>query len=327
MPHLDTRVCVRFCPWILIAIGLLFANLAQAGHVNTTPYVEARGDASAGDGFVNGSALSIWIYNGALVGTPLVSLGGDGTASWSAGPMVPGISRVFVLTEGTAAGTSYGTLSSADKRRGELKAAVVTNEVSMFVSASASAQSRFKDALWFTNSTGAALPVVLRLRVDGLIEGIADGRAEVFSLIELNAPGAGCNAQGQCITPNPNGSGAASGQIYGLIDQRAGSFNFRSGPSGPFNDDIPWWTFTLHPGHAPTAGSYEYSKGITLWVPTGQTTLFVDAWLNIQVCSRTRNCDFSNTSALRFDPLPPGLSMASQSGELLNPELFRDGFE
>lgn len=311
----------------LALLGLCAAaaplGTTDAAHVNTSTYVEARGNAGAGNA-LGSSGVSIWLRSGAIVGEPFVSLGGDGTVDWSAGPLVPGSSRAVVATEGAAQGASYSTFASAHKRRGELKAAVATAP-STISSVSAGAEARFVDALWFSNSTDAALPVVIRMQVDGLIEGDTDARAEVFSQIGLSS--LSCNPQQQCITPDPSGLGAASFAIYADIDQQAGSFGFRNQFGGQVNGDIPWWVFQLHPDHAPAQGRYDFSKSITLWVPSGETTLVLDAWLRITICQQNRLCDFGNTSAIRIDPLPPGLSLVTQSGELLNPGLFGDGFE
>ncbi|MFQ3595887.1 MAG: PEPxxWA-CTERM sorting domain-containing protein [Sphingomonadaceae bacterium] len=126
---------------------------------------------------------------------------------------------------------------------------------------------------------------------------------------------------GQCITPNPDGTGTTSFAIYGDFDQMAGpgdKLNFRNQFGGQVNDDIPWWSFSFGPGHDPDSGLYDYTKSLTLYVPTGETTLFLEGWFNLTICNGNFRCDFGNTSAIRFSAMPEGLSWTSQSGVFLS---------
>lgn len=310
-----------------LAALLSCGGLAQAAHVSNSPYVFASGSSSAGDGSVNSGAAWVDFFNGAVSGTPAAGGGGAYTAGWGAGPMAPGATTLWANTFAGAAGGGAGTLASASLERGELKASAVVDKPigHAFVGASGSAHARFQENVWFTNTTADYLPIALSMGVDG--RNIGDfSRAEMFSHIGLSS--IGCNADALCITADPGYMGQPylgySVSLYGDIDQKAAAgdkLNFRSGPFGPYNNDIPWWSFSYGAGHDPDAGLYDYLKSITLYVPPGETTLAIDAWFRLTVCSAAGGpaaCDFGQTSAIRFGALPEGLSFGSSSGVFLS---------
>ncbi|MFN7174225.1 MAG: PEPxxWA-CTERM sorting domain-containing protein [Thermaurantiacus tibetensis] len=298
-------------------LAALLSTAAIAAHVPIGFFAEARGTAQTTNGFTVSALGDVWFRNGALVGEP-TGFGVGATGAWNAGPMVPGATEVWATTLADAgANGRVDTVASASLDRGELKVLVDSAALGPFAS-SGSAQARVLDAIWFTNTSGGALPVTLTMAVDGAISG-SGSSAFGFSYIGLSSGGGGtCNSLGQCITPNPDGTGTTFFEIYGLIDQLATTkFTFRSGAFGPFDADIPWWNFDLRSGHDPASGLYDYAKSLTLWVPTGETTLFVDGWFRLTVCNGNVRCDFANSSALRLGPLPAGLSFTSASGVFL----------
>lgn len=311
-----------------LAAWLACAGLAHAGHVPTSPFVLASGVSQAGDGLVNNGAASVSFFNGALNGTPSAGGGGNYTAGWDAGPMAPGATTLWASTFAGAAGGGASTLASASLERGELKAAAVVDKPigNPFVGASGIASARFQESVWFTNTTATYLPIVLSMGVDGRNTGDFV-RAEMFSYIGLSSGGGGCTTEALCIVADPAGIGQAylgyMVELYGDIDQKAAGtkLNFRSGPFGPYNDDIPWWSFSYGADHDPDAGLYDYMKSITLYVPPGETTLGIDAWFQLTTCSAAGGpaaCDFGQTSAIRFGALPDGLSFGSSSGVFLS---------
>ena len=277
-------------------------------------------------GFVNNNGAA-WVdfFNGRVSGTPAAAGGGGYSAGWDAGPMMPGATSLWASTFAGAAGAGASTLASASLGRGELRAGVVVDSPigNPFVGASGTANARFQENVWLTNTTASYLPVALSIRVDGRNSG-SFSRAEMFSYIGLSS--LGCNADALCITPDPGSAPPYVGYsvaLYGDIDQTAAlgnKLNFRNQLSGQVNDDIPWWSFSYGAGHALDAGLYEYAKSIRLWAPPGETTLSVDAWFRLTVCAAgggPATCDFGQTSAIRFGALPNGLSLGSSSGVFL----------
>jgi hypothetical protein len=304
---------------LLLATALTTA--AQAAHQPTTVYTDARGNAQTSNGVSIGAGADVWFRSGALVGNPTAFGVGGAVGQWDAGPYTLGASTVWATTLADAGPMGrVDTIANASLDRGELKVVVDSAAISPFGS-SGSAQARFQDAIWFTNSSGEAQSFTLSMRVDGSISGNGT-RAEGFSYIGLSAGGgATCNSSGQCITPNPDGTGVTSFALYGQIDRLAApgqDFYFREQLGGTINNNIPWWSFSFGPNHDPALGLYDYSKSLTLYVPTGLTTLFLDGWFNMQICAGNRRCDFGNTSAIRFSDMPEGLSWTSQSGVFLS---------
>lgn len=311
-----------------LAALLSCGGLAQAAHVQGSPYVFASGSSSVGDGAVNNGAAWVDFFNGAVSGTPAAGGGGAYTAGWGAGPMAPGATTLWANTFAGAAGGGASTLAAASLERGELKAAAVVDKPigNAFVGATGIANARFMESVWFTNTTTGYLPIVLSMGVDGHNSGDFV-RAEMFSYIGLSSGGGGCNADALCIVADPARMGQLylgySVALYGDIDQKAAAgdkLNFRNQLGGQVNNDIPWWSFSYGAGHDPDAGLYDYLKSITLYVPPGETTLAIDAWFRLTVCSAAGGpaaCDFGQTSAIRFGALPDGLSFGSSSGVYL----------
>jgi hypothetical protein len=306
-------------PFMLL-LATTMTTGAQAAHQSITVYSEARGFAQSSNGSTIGAGADIWFRSGAIVGTPTAFGVGGATGSWDAGPFAAGATDVWATTLADAGPGRVATAASSSLSRGELKVVVDSAAISPFGS-SGNAQAQFQDAIWFTNTSGQIQSFTLSMRVDGSITG-SGTRAEGFSYIGLSAGGgATCNSLGQCITPNPNGTGTTSSALYGQFDMRAGpgeNFFFREQLGGTINDDIPWWSFSFGPGHNPALGLYDYTKSLTLYVPTGETTLFLGGWFNMQICAGNRRCDFGNTSAIRFSDMPAGLSWTSQSGVFLS---------
>lgn len=304
--------------WRASALALAAATLsaaAWAAHMpGPAPYADVQGVAQASN-HAAGSGAWVWFRNGELVGTPAAFNGG----SWHAGPQQPGATEVWAVT-GAGIGTGQATTSSAASlNRGEIKAVVqvVSDSVS---SASGQASARIQDTLWFTNTSGGWLPVTLTMAVDGAMHGLATqalSRVDYFSYIGLSGVGGGTNAQGQSITANADGSGAFSSALYGEFFSNGTPFQFRDQLGGAINDAIAHWRFTYGAAHAPDDGLFDYRKTITLYVPSGETTLVLDAWMNIAVCAGWGSCDFGHTASLRFGNLPDGLSIGSRSGVFL----------
>ncbi len=300
-------------------LALLFSTAAAAAHMPWAVYSEARGFAQTSNGFTIGAAADVIWVNGAVAGTPTAFGVGGAAGSWNAGPSMPGATTNWATTLADAGLGRVATSASASIERGELKAVVDNLAIAPFGS-SGSAAARLMDTIWFTNSTANWLPVTLRMTVDGTITG-SGSRADMFSYIGLSGVGGGCNSLGQCITPDRDRPFSGySVALYGDIDQMAApgmKFGFRNQLDGKRNDDIPWWNFGAGAAHDPDSGIYDYSKAITLWVPSGETTLTLDAWFRLTICNGNFRCDFGNTSALRFGKLPEGLGFTSQSGLFL----------
>jgi len=310
---------IRTRHFVAAPLALLFASVAMAAHQPITVFSEARGFAQTSNGVTIGAGADVWFRSGALFGTPTAFGVGGASGAWNAGPFAAGATDVWATTLADAGPGRVATAASASLSRGELKVLVDSAAISPFGS-SGSAEARFQDAIWFTNTSGMAQSFTLSMRVDGSISGSGSG-ANGFSYIGLSAGGgATCNSLGECITPNPAGTGVTSFAIYGDFDQMAGpgnKLNFRNQLGGQVNNDIPWWTFGFGPGHNPALGLYDYTKSLTLHVPTGETTLFLDGWFRLTNCNGNWTCDFGNTSAIRFGPMPAGLSWTSQSGVFL----------
>jgi hypothetical protein len=298
-------------------VALAGAHAAEAAHMNTTVYAEARGLSSSTDSRTIGGIAEVWQQNDILV-TGYTSVGGGAIGEWSAtvsSPKPYTVQGTTAVVAGPGA-ASASALASLDS--GEMK---VRTETLSFggVGSTTFASARIRDAIWFTNTTADFQPITLQMGVDGGI-GAGNGRAELFSYIGINSVGGGGNDLGQWITANPDGTGSAQFALYGDIDANAtgDKLTFRDQLSGKVGAEIPWWNFTSGGSHNPALGVYDYAKTITLWVPTGETTLVIDSWLNLTLCNGTRICDFGNTAAIRFGALPEGLSWTSQSGVFLS---------
>jgi hypothetical protein len=301
-------------------LAAILATTANAAHQPTTLRSEARGLAQTSNGVTVSAGADVWWNNGAVVGTPSAFGVGGASAMWNAGPDSPGATENWATTLADAGIGRVATAASASLDRGELKAVVDNLAIAPFAS-SGVASARFADAIWFNNTSGEAQAFTLSMAVDGGISG-SGTRAEGFSYIGLSSgAGATCNSLGDCITPNPGGTGTTSFALYGQIDRLAApgaDFFFREQLGGTVNNDIPWWTFSFGAGHDPASGLYDYVKSLTLYVPTGETTLFLEGWLNLTICNGNFRCNFGNTSAIRFSAMPEGLSWTSQSGAFLS---------
>lgn len=302
------------CALLPLAAAAL-SSAAWAAHMpGPVPYVEVRGSSSSGN-HTAGSGAWVQFRNGELVGTPAAFNGG----SWHAGPQQPGATEVWAVT-GAGIGTGQATTSAyASLNRGEIKAVVQTVSDNVWAS-SGSASARLQDTLWFTNTSGGWLPLTLTMAVDGTMPGLATqalSRVDYWSFIGLGQVGGGTNAQGQFITANADGSGAISAALYGEFFGNGTPFRFREQLGGTVDAAIPHWRFSYGAAHSPDDGLFDYRKSITLFVPSGETTLVLDAWMNIAVCAGWGSCDFGHTASLRFGELPAGLSLASRSGVFL----------
>ena len=308
----------RFRRLVCGALAPLAAAVSQAAwaaHVaGPQPYAEVRGMSSAGN-HVFGSGAWVQFRDGEVVGTPAAFNGGH----WSAGPQQPGATEVWAVTAAGAFTSQATTSAYASLNRGEVKA-VAHTVADNVTAASGQASGRIQDTLWFTNTSGGWLPVTLTMAVDGAVPGLAAQtltRVDFFSFIGLSQYAGGWNAQGQHITANPDGSGAFSAALYGEFSTQGPPFQFREQLGGGINDAIPHWQLALGPTHSPADGLFDYRKSITLYVPSGETTLVLDAWFNIPVCAGSGSCDFGHTASLRFGALPAGLSIDSRSGVFL----------
>ncbi|MFN7177603.1 MAG: hypothetical protein ACK4MX_12040, partial [Thermaurantiacus sp.] len=179
-------------PLAAATLAALLASAAHAAHQPTTLRSEARGLAQTTNGFTVSGYADVWWNNGVAVGTPSAFGVGGASAAWNAGPSAAGATENWATTVADAELGRVETSASASLDRGELKAVVGSAAISPFAS-SGFASSRFRDAIWFTNTTSAALPFTLTMAVDGTISG-SGSRAELFSFIELSAGGGGCNS-------------------------------------------------------------------------------------------------------------------------------------
>lgn len=286
--------------------ALLHTVPARAAHVELGFFAEARGSSG-----VAGSSADVWFRSGAFVGTPTAANGGTYTAS----PLSPGATTVEAGTTAASAPASVWTQASASLERGELKAtAAVTSTPLLWATGIASAA--MQESIWFTNTSGDWLSVDLTMTVQGTIQGSLSPQ-DFYSVITLTSGGgATANALGEAITPdrvtNPLGFGA---ELYGeTLRTIPASFQFRTNQGL-----LDWWDIE-QAGNDPASGLFDYELTMTLWVPTGETTLFLGAGMVVGPCSGTGGtgvCDFGNTASLRFGPLADGLSFTSQSGVFL----------
>lgn len=300
-------------PLLLLLAAAALSSTAWSAHMpGPASYADVQGSSSASN-LVNAGASSwVWFRNGAVVGNPTATAG----ASWAAGPDTPGATDVWAVTSAGIGNGSATSSAQTSLNRGELKAGVGVVSATGWV-ASGSASARLQDTLWFTNTSGSWLPVTLTMAVDGSATG-ALTRVEHFSYIGLGSVGGGGNGLGQFITARADGTGSVQSALYGEYYSMSGRpFGFRDQLSGAENDAIAHWVFGYGPNHLPGAGLYDYSKSITLYVPSGETTLTLDARMNIPFCAGLGACDFGHTASLRFGDLPDGLSFGSQSGVFL----------
>lgn len=294
---------------VIVAL-LQLPAAASAAHVALYGvYADARGSSSVST--VNqGSGSDVWFRNGAFVGTPSAFNGG----AYAAGPMTPGATGVQVATYANIATSLSQSEASGSLNRGQLKAAVALAAITPYA-ASGSAQASISDNIWFTNTSGGWLPIDLSLRVDGEVTGSLS-RVDFFSNLTLASGGAGANSQGQSITPNADGSGGVSTSLYGEYYSQTGqTFGFRE----QFGGKLDQWSFSFGDDHDPDSGKFDYTSTIRLFIPEGETTLALFAWMNVSICSGNGLCDFGRTASLSFSPLPDGLSFTSQSGAFLVP--------
>lgn len=281
------------------AAAIVCAAPVSAAHIDGGTFAEARGSAGTRD-----TNSFVWLRSGQYL---------EAGGSFDGGPLVAGATEVWASTAAALAGSAGGSFSSASLERGELK--TLSEVVSLpLLSASGQASAQISDSIFFTNTSDGLLPLTLTMGVDGSFAGNLT-RTDLRSRIFLGTTPAGCNGMGGCITPLSDGTGAIQTELLGeyRLDSQ---FQFREFLSGQINENIDHWTLGIQPGHD-GFGQFDYFKSITLFVPTGETTLNLQAELGI-FCIGTGLCDFGNTAALRFGALPDGLSFTSQSGVFLS---------
>jgi hypothetical protein len=280
----------------LAAGPVLLTSPAVAAHVGLPAYADARGTSSTNSLFSN-----VWFRSGQYI-----SSGGV----FDAGPQVPGATEVWATTASVTGPSAAASFASASLDRGELKATATVASVP-FGTAAGSARADFADSIFFTNTSSGLLPITLTMSVDGAFVGPLI-RSDLRSRIQLAS--FSCNGMGGCITPLANGSSSIFTELLG--ETSLGSpFQFREFFSGQINDNIAHWNLGFGPNQIGIS-QFDYFKTITLYVPTGLTTLNLQGELQI-FCIGTGICDFTNTAALRFGALPEGLSFTSQSGVFL----------
>ncbi len=298
----------RYAPVILaVSLSVFAAVPVNAAHTTGTVFVETENGAGVLTDLGPSAFSNVVFRNGEYFGFPF-AFGG----SFDAGPLTPGATTIFSSADAAFGLASASSYSSASLSTGALRAVTDSTPAPGLV-ASGSARAGLGDSVYFTNVTGSALPVTLSMRVDGSITGDFS-TATFISGISLATTGAGCNASGQCITPLSDGTGAINSRVRGVFI--SGTPLYFDDYAGTTGAAIPYWTFSLAPGHDNNIGPFDYTKSIQLWVPSGLTTL--DLQTNFFVaCTGEGNCDFGNTAAVQFGDLPEGLSFTSQSGQFL----------
>ena len=220
-----------------------------------------------------------------------------------------------------ATGGSTVSRSSASLERGELKATVDVFEPG----GSGIAEARFRDRLFFTNTSAAYRSLRVNFRVDGSISGDLLVR-DFQSFVGLTS--------NTGITPdvasNPIGFDS---DLYGETIREAGNPH----PHNPFQFRaqvglLDWWSIDdagamigpqtrAHVEGRP--GNLDYLQSILLWVPPGASSLDLEAYLKVGPCITdilliAGGCNFSNTGSFRLADISEDLTWTSESGVFLS---------
>jgi hypothetical protein len=283
---------------------------AHAAHVASGWYAWSRSYVLAiPNPMSSGGEAKAHIVNGELVP------GGNGATngSWSAGPVMPGATAVWTeAIASNAEGETGLARSEASLAHGTMRATSTVIDGG-FPNVVTSSQSKLKETIWFTNSTGSWLSIGYAMQVDGFVSGFGGfGRAEIEFINRIFTPEtSGCNAYSQCVSLTPDGSVLVQGDFKGIYWKGTGLFFQGNAPA--------YWTVTPNPGHDVSAGLFDFTMSTTLWVPPGETTIVLDPELYFSICGgQSGTCGFGNSGRVRLGATPEGLSWASQSGVFLS---------
>jgi len=176
------------------------------------------------------------------------------------------------------------------------------------------AESYFKDTIYFTNASSAAVDFTVRFTLDGTVTGASqafDPFAGGYSIFTLANCSACANSLGQQITYANADARVADTAAYMLFSTN-GIYHFAeyTGASGPPNPADISYGQTFDNGFM--TGFFQ----TTLSIPTGETSMGVGALLHLD-CRFGSTCDFGHTGAFTFGDLPAGLSWTSESTTFL----------
>lgn len=277
----------------LLAPGLVAPAVAQTA-------VKARSTSLAPQGiFIATSDATI--VNGVLTAQP--AAGGSATG----GPTGAGVTSASTKTHqhgSTASGTMRtDAQSSVDLPTGILRSLITHTPVTIHTMGIANAS--FEEGVYFVNTTGAPIAVPIRWRVPGVVvpNGPGIGYQGVFASIRFNESGFAFGIPMPAIRGT---AGHTEVLTYENVNGARRFYNPNSGKFYFFGTSPAWDISALGPDGA--------LMETGMIVPPGLSKMQVVATLNVD-CRGGVSCDYhTQGSAFEFDPLPAGLSMASDSG-------------
>ena len=246
----------------------------------------------------------------------------DGSISSVNGVATPGSGATSHSADGwtNSASTTSGGNTASDSA--SLTDGSLHGYAASTVSHVAEAESFFRDTIYFTNTSGAAVDFTVRFTLDGTVTGASQGFdpfAGGYSIFTLANCSACANNLGQQITYANADHRTADTAAYMLFSTN-GIYHFAeyTGISGPPNPADVAHGETFDNGFM--TGFYQ----TTLSIPTGETTLGIGALLHLD-CRSGSTCDFGHTGAIDFGALPTGLTWTSESGTFLSAQAPNGG--
>jgi hypothetical protein len=294
---------------VALAASLLATTPAHAAHVMSGWYAWAYSNARHYQ--APGVEAWVWIVSGTIQSSQSANGG-----SFAAGPLTPGATSAWAMANAPLGGELTNVTTSADLATGTAKATAIIIDGG-FPSMQGAGQGRFRETLWFTNTTETWLPISYRVEVDGAVSGFPvelGGEANWSAHARTFVPESqACTLAGACIGFAADGSVPAASMFRAEYTKLTGL-----GFHDPMSQ-AAFWTVTANPGHDVPAGLFNFTMSTTLWVPPGETTLVIEPELQLSSCGgQSGTCGFGNSGRARLGLAPQGLSWTSQSGVFLS---------
>lgn len=252
---------------------------------------------------VSSGASSALVLNGVVTLRP--EPGGTATG----GPTGTNVTSGYVHTSqygSTPAGPVLNdTYATVDLPTAVLRGLVVSSRLNQFGFPGGLALSTFEEGLYFVNHSGAPIVVPIRWRVPGEVFPNlgAPGYLGVFATIRFNESGFAFSIPMPAIRGT---AGHTEVLTYENVNSARRFYNPNSGKLYSFGTSPVWDISPLGPNGA--------LMETAMIVPPGISKMQVVATLNVD-CRGGVGCDYhTQGTALEFGTLPPGLSMASDSG-------------
>jgi len=245
-----------------------------------------------GGGQITGARASI-INGREDVPNTGVSEAGTASTSWSDNGWTNG-----TITTSNASSVARGTASLADGTVKAFASNPTPNTGQGFV------LSTISDIVTFNNTTGSAINLRIGYSFDGQFTNGQNNNFDNANVyLALNSPSSNITFANSGF--GVGGYGLSRGWADGFFDQQW----FFAGNSSDF--DITSF------GN-PVSGPFGGGISTLISIPVGQSSLGFTLSLDLTCRVSGSTCDFGNTSAFNFDPLPTGLSFTSASGTLFS---------